>query len=127
MANNFRIAAGGGRFLTLLAQDGPVTAQADNPGALNQIWNIPGFAGNNSPIQNLGYQAPGPFANPIAGAVVGDIPPTAWNFIVAGGNNFIQQVGANLTWTVGPGPGGAVALLPANFADPTQQLGILPA
>ncbi|KAF9236006.1 hypothetical protein BU15DRAFT_64373 [Melanogaster broomeanus] len=122
---NFRISTNDGRFLTLLANNGPVTAEADNPGALNQIWNIPNFANNNSTVQNLGYAAPMPFAVlvPPAG-VSGGQAPLAWNFVGVGGNNFIQEVGTNLTWRVGVGNGGMVALTPANFVDPAQQLAV---
>ncbi|KAF8839171.1 hypothetical protein BDN67DRAFT_970483 [Paxillus ammoniavirescens] len=127
MANNYRIATSDGRFLTLLTVGGPVTAQADNPGALNQIWNIPNYAAHNSTVQNLGYQVPMPFATANAAAVVGNQAPIAWNFVDAGGNNYLQQVGTTLTWRAAAGVGGAVTLVQANLTDPAQQLAITPA
>jgi len=120
---NYRLSTNDGRFLTLLTNDGPVTAEANNPGALNQIWSIPNFANHNSTVQNLGFAPPMPFAISAPAGVAGGQAPLAWNFVAAGGNNFIQEVGTNLTWRTGAGNGGVVTLVPANFVDPAQQLG----
>ncbi|KIK80998.1 hypothetical protein PAXRUDRAFT_833170 [Paxillus rubicundulus Ve08.2h10] len=127
MANNYRIATGDGRFLTLLTVGGPVTAQVDNPAALNQIWNIPTYDGHNSTVQNLGFQVPMPFAAADGPAIIGNIAPIAWNFVDAGGNNYLQQVATGLTWRAAPGNGGVVTLVAANLADPAQQMAITPA
>ncbi|KIK76948.1 hypothetical protein PAXRUDRAFT_835163 [Paxillus rubicundulus Ve08.2h10] len=106
-----KIRTNDGRFLTLLTEDGPVTAEADNPGALNQIWDIPNISGIDSTMQNLGYQNPEPYAGLGAdgATIVGGQQPIEWNFISAGGHSFIQQVGSDLTWTsITPGVGSAV-------------------
>ncbi|KAF9236011.1 hypothetical protein BU15DRAFT_64375 [Melanogaster broomeanus] len=84
---NYRLSTNDGRFLTLLTNDGPVTAEANNPGALNQIWSIPNFANHNSTVQNLGFAPPMPFAISAPAGVAGGQAPLAWNFVAAGGNN----------------------------------------
>ncbi|KAF9236009.1 hypothetical protein BU15DRAFT_77416 [Melanogaster broomeanus] len=125
-----RIRTGDGRFLTLLTGDGLVTAEADNPDALNQIWNISDLHGEDSIIQNIGYPRPQPFAvlDAAGSRVVGGQPSIDWNVVSADGSNFtIQKAGSDLTWTIAPGIGGEVTLAPESLTDPAQQLALVPA
>ncbi|KAF9236008.1 hypothetical protein BU15DRAFT_77415 [Melanogaster broomeanus] len=129
MATLRRIRTGDGRFLTLLTKEGVVTAEADNPGALNQIWYIPDIGKINSTMQNLGYRDPKPVA--VLGAdgttIVGGQQSIEWNFILTGGHSFIQQVGTHSTWAIARGIGAAVKLAPTSLEDPAQQLELIPA
>ncbi|KIJ09376.1 hypothetical protein PAXINDRAFT_102260 [Paxillus involutus ATCC 200175] len=123
MATLRRIKTDDGRFLTLVTEDGPVTAEADNPGALNQIWNIPGISGIQSTMQNLGYIHPEPYAGLGADdtTIVGGQEPIEWNFISAGGHSFIQNFGS-LTWTIEPGIGSTVRDYPHGFQAPNDSI-----
>ncbi|KAF9239632.1 HAD-like domain-containing protein [Melanogaster broomeanus] len=120
MATLRRIRTGDGRFLTLLTKEGVVTAEADNPGALNQIWYIPDIGKINSTMPNLGYRDPKPVA--VLGAdgttIVGDQQSIEWNFILTGGHSPIQQVGTHSTWAIARGIGAAVKLAPTSLEDP---------
>ncbi|KIK76949.1 hypothetical protein PAXRUDRAFT_835165 [Paxillus rubicundulus Ve08.2h10] len=125
-----KIGTSDGRFLTLLTGGGPVTAEADNPGALNQIWGIPDLNGEDSTIQNLGYPRPQPFAvlDPAGSTVVGGHPSIDWKINSEDGSNFnIHKVGSDLTWTIAPGVGSIVTLSAENLTDPAQQLVLVPA
>ncbi|KIJ09375.1 hypothetical protein PAXINDRAFT_172504 [Paxillus involutus ATCC 200175] len=126
-----KIRTSDGRFLTLLTGGGPVIAEADNPGALNQIWDIPGLDVEESTIQNLGYPRPQPFAvlDGTGSTVVGGQPSIDWKIISEDGSNFNirNKVSSDLTWTIAPGIGGKVTLAATNLTDPAQQLVLVPA
>ncbi|KAF8839174.1 hypothetical protein BDN67DRAFT_1070259 [Paxillus ammoniavirescens] len=120
-----RIMTDDGRYLTLLTEGGPVTAEADNPGALNQIWNIPGISEIHSTIQNLGYRHPEPYAGLGADGItiVGGQELIEWNLISAGGHSFIQQVGSNRTWSsTTPGVGSVVRDYPHDLRTPNDPI-----